>query len=185
MGNPLYYAFEGAPGPPRAGASHATIYPYGPFETGDGKSVMLGLQNEREWAVFCEKVLQQPELASDARFSTNTKRSNARAELHALVEVAFSALDLSQVIERLEQAGIANARINDMGDLWAHPQLEARARWRDVETSAGTIPALLPPGMTEATMDAVPALGQHTDAILTALGYDAEAISRLREERVV
>jgi itaconate CoA-transferase len=185
MGNPLYYAFEGAAGPPRAGASHATIYPYGPFATGDGKSVMLGLQNEREWAVFCEKVLERPELAGDARFSTNTRRSEARVELHALVVAAFSTLTLSEVIERLEKAGIANARMNDMSDLWAHPQLEARARWTDIETSAGKIPALLPPGMMEARMDAVPALGEHTDAILKELGYGAKDISRLREGRVV
>jgi itaconate CoA-transferase len=185
MGNPLYYAFEGAAGPPRAGASHATIYPYGPFETGDGKSVMLGLQNEREWAVFCEKVLHEPELAGDARFSTNTKRSNARAELRRLVVAAFSSLTLSQVIERLEKAGIANARINDMGDLWAHPQLKQRARWTDVETPAGTIPALLPPGMTEARMDAVPALGEHTGAILKELGYGAAEVARLRERLVI
>jgi itaconate CoA-transferase len=121
----------------------------------------------------------------DARFSTNTRRSEARVELHALVVAAFSTLTLGEVIERLEKAGIANARMNDMSDLWAHPQLEARARWTDIETSAGTIPALLPPGMTKARMDAVPALGEHTGAILEELGYGAEEISRLREERVV
>jgi itaconate CoA-transferase len=185
MSNPLYYALDGAPPPPRACASHATIYPYGPFQAGDGKSVMLGLQNEREWAIFCDQVLQRPELIADARFSTNSRRSDARAELHALVTDAFSTLTLRQVIERLDRAGIANARMNDMQDLWAHPQLKDRSRWVEVETPAGAVPALLPPGMTEAKMDAVPALGQHTESILKGLGYNDEAISHLRADGVI
>ena len=185
MSNPLYYAFDGAAPPPRAGASHATIYPYGPFLTGDGKSVMLGLQNEREWALFCDKVLERPELATDPRFITNTRRSDARTELHAIVVEAFSKLTSSRVIERLNEAPIANARMNDMHDLWEHPQLKARSRWTEVDTPAGPIPALLPPGMTESRMDAVPALGEHTEAILRELGYEATAIAKLREEHVI
>jgi len=185
MGNPLYYAFDGAAPPPRAGASHATIYPYGPFLTGDSKSVMLGLQNEREWAVFCDKVLQRPELTADPRFSTNTRRSDARAALHAIIVEIFSTMTSEQVIARLDAAHIANAHVNDMHDLWAHPQLKARARWTDVPTPAGAIPALLPPGMTEARMDAIPALGQHTDAILNELGYDTAHIERLRSEHAI
>lgn len=185
MGNPLYYAFDGAAPPPRAGASHATIYPYGPFLTGDGKSVMLGLQNEREWAVFCEKVLQSPELTADPRFSNNTRRSNARAELHAIVVEAFSRLTSEQVMARLDSAQIANAHVNEMRDLWAHPQLKARSRWTDVETPVGLIPALLPPGMTDANMGAVPALGEHTGAILAELGYSSEMIVRLRAEHAI
>lgn len=185
MSNPLYYAFEGAPPPPRAGAAHATIYPYGPFPAGDGKSVMLGLQNEREWAVFCDSVLARPELAADPRFSTNSRRSEARAELHDIVTQVFSALTSEQVIGRLDRARIANSRVNEMRDVWEHPQLKARGRWVAIETSEGSIPALLPPGMTEARMDAVPRLGEHTDSILGELGYSGEIIARLRAERAI
>ena len=188
MSYPLYYAFDGAPPPPRTGASHATIYPYGPFAAGDGKTVMLGLQNEREWKIFCDKVLLQPELAAEARFASNAKRSAARAELSALILQAFASLTAAQVAERLETAGIANAQVNTMAEVWAHPQLKARERWRQVQTSAGAIPALLPPGSWqhgEPRMDAVPGLGQHTDAILSRYGYSAEAIAALRDQGVV
>lgn len=185
MGNPMYYAFEGAEPPPRTGAAHASIYPYGPFETGDGASVLLGLQNEREWAVFCEKVLGMPELTTDPRFSTNSRRSAARAELHSIVVGVFSRLNSAEAAGLLDGAQIANARVNEMRDLWAHPQLEARSRWVTVATPAGDIPALLPPGMTDANMASVPALGEHTNAILAELGYSAEAIARLHAEAVV
>jgi len=188
MSYPLYYAFDGAPPPPRTGASHATIYPYGPFAAGDGKTVMLGLQNEREWKIFCDKVLLQPELAAEARFASNAKRSAARDELSKLILQAFASLTAAQVAQRLETAGIANAQVNTMQEVWAHPQLKARERWRQVQTSAGAIPALLPPGSWqhgEPRMDAVPALGQHTDAILSRYGYSAEAIAALREQGVV
>ncbi|WP_309683772.1 CaiB/BaiF CoA-transferase family protein [Polaromonas sp.] len=188
MGNPLYYAFDGAAPPPRTGASHATIYPYGPFPAGDDKTVMLGLQNEREWKVFCDKVLLQPALAGEERFSSNARRSAGRAELSALIIEAFSTLSAEQVAGRLEQAGIANAQVNTMGQVWAHPQLKARERWREVATPAGPIPALLPPGSWQhgaPRMDAVPALGQHTDAILGHYGYSAERIAQLRAEGVV
>ena len=188
MSDPLYYAFDGAPPPPRTGASHATIYPYGPFAAGDGKTVMLGLQNEREWKIFCDKVLLQPELAAEARFASNAKRSASRDELSALILQAFASLTAAQVAERLETAGIANAQVNTMAEVWAHPQLKARGRWRQVDTSAGAIPALLPPGSWqhgEPRMDAVPALGQHTDAILSRYGYSAEAIAALRDQGVV
>lgn len=184
MGYPLYYAMDGQPAPPRAGASHATIYPYGPFPTGDGKAVMLGLQNEREWKVFCAEVLRQPALADDARFATNSARSAARDDLRALIVEAFGALTAEQVVQRLDGAGIANARMNTMHDVWTHPQLRARDRWRQVDAPGGAIAALLPPGMP-ARMDAVPALGQHTDAILDELGYDAAAIARLRAANVI
>lgn len=185
MGNPLYYAFEGATPPPRAGAAHATICPYGPFQAGDGKSVMLGLQNEREWAVFCDQVLDRPALASNPRFSTNSRRSAARAELSNIVNEVFSSLTSRQVIDRLDHARIANSRVNEMSDVWDHPQLKARHRWTEIETTAGTIPALLPPGMTDARMDPVPALGEHTDSILRELGYGGDVIARLRSEAAI
>ena len=184
MGFPMYYAFDGATPPPRAGAAHATIYPYGPFEAGDGRSVMLGLQNEREWAAFCATVLQQPALAHDERFKANALRVAHRAELQQIITAVFSQLNAEQVTARLEQAQIANASVNDMHDLWAHPQLQARQRWATVDTPAGPIPALLPPGSHNdfsPRMDKVPALGEHTDAILTDLGYGPEAIEQLRQ----
>jgi len=188
MNYPLYYAFDGASPPPRTGASHATIYPYGPFPAGDGKTVMLGLQNEREWSVFCEKVLFQPRLLTDERFSSNSKRSAARVELRALIVDAFSKLTAEQVVQRLDDAQIANARVNDMHDVWKHPQLQARKRWREIESSAGPIPALLPPGSWEEgepRMDGVPALGQHTDAILSGLGYSQDEIASLRAAKAI
>ena len=184
MSYPLYYAFDGASPPPRAGAAHATIYPYGPFPTGDGKTVMLGLQNEREWAVFCTAVLDRPDLASDPRYASNALRTAARDELQPLIVSHFARLSAEQLAARLDAAQIANARMNDMHDVWQHPQLAARRRWTEVATPAGPIPALLPPGTVDAytpRMDAVPALGQHTDAILGDLGWDAAAIGRLRQ----
>jgi itaconate CoA-transferase len=188
MSYPLYYAFDGATPPPRAGAAHATIYPYGPFPAGDGHTVMLGLQNEREWGAFCHRVLQQPGLARDERFASNSKRTANREALRSLIVEAFSAMTADQVIERLEAAQIANARVNDMHDVWAHPQLKARNRWTAVATPSGPIPALLPPGQTDAfapRMDAVPGLGQHTESILRELGRSADAIGRLREQGAV
>jgi itaconate CoA-transferase len=188
MSFPLYYAFDGASPPPRAGASHATIYPYGPFAAGDGKSVMLGLQNEREWVVFCDKVLQQPALAKDERFDANAKRSAARAEVKALIEAAFGKLSVAQVIERLEAAGIANAQVNTMADLWAHPQLAARRRWTEVSTPAGPVPALLPPGASDEAhvrMDPIPSVGQHSVAILRELGLSAGEIEQLNSDKAI
>ena len=188
MGYPMYYAFEGATPPPRAGAAHATIYPYGPFEAGDGRSVMLGLQNEREWASFCTTVLQQPALASDERFKANALRVANRDELRALILQAFRDLSAEQVIERLEQAQIANANVNGMPDVWEHPQLKARQRWTAVDTSAGPIPALLPPASNtdfSPRMDRVPALGEHSSAILSQLGYAPDAIEQLQQSGII
>ena len=188
MSYPLYYAFDGATPPPRAGAAHATIYPYGPFPAGDGSMVMLGLQNEREWTAFCQRVLQQPELATDERFASNSRRVADRESLRRLIVNSFASLSADQVIERLEEAQIANARVNDMHDVWRHPQLQARGRWTEVTTPGGPIPALLPPATSNAfepRMDAVPGLGQHTEAILLELGWSTEAIAGLRTERAI
>ncbi|MCJ9713258.1 CoA transferase, partial [Bordetella hinzii] len=136
MGYPMYYAFEDAPPPPRAGASHATIYPYGPFPVGDGKTIMLGLQNEREWKVFCDQVLCQPELAADSRFESNSRRTANRDSLRQLIVQAFAALTIDEVTDRLEAAQIANARVNDMKGVWEHPQLKARDNWREIDSPA-------------------------------------------------
>ena len=184
----LYYAFDGAPPPPRTGAAHATIYPYGPFPTGADKgSVMLGLQNEREWVNFCEKVLQRPELARDPRFAGNAKRVAERATLRELIVETFAPLTAPQVVERLEAAQIANARVNTMHDVWEHPQLKARDRWREVGSPAGPLPAMLPPGTWDEgpRMDPVPALGEHTEAILHELGIDAEGVRKLRSAEAI
>ncbi|ABM37449.1 CaiB/BaiF CoA transferase family protein [Polaromonas naphthalenivorans] len=183
MGYPLYYAFEGAPPPPRTAASHASIYPYGPFQAGDGGTVMLGLQNEREWKLFCEVVLQDAGLAGDARFDSNAKRNEHREALKAIILATFASLNTAEVVARLDKAQIANARMNSMAEVWAHPQLKARERWQSVGSPAGAIPALLPPGRNNSfdyRMDAIPAVGQHTDAILRELGQGDEAIARLR-----
>jgi itaconate CoA-transferase len=183
MGYPLYYAMDGQSPPALSGAAHATIYPYGPFPAGDGKTVMLGLQNEREWKLFCDHVLVQPELATDPRFASNSRRASAREALRAVIVEAFAPLTAAQVIERLSAAGIANAQMNTLNDVWVHPQLAARERWQEVSTPAGMIPALLPPGVPtsfEPRMDPVPALGEHTDAILHELGYDSAQIDALR-----
>jgi crotonobetainyl-CoA:carnitine CoA-transferase CaiB-like acyl-CoA transferase len=188
MGFPMYYAFEGAAPPPRAGASHATIFPYGPFAVGDGSSVMLGLQNEREWQAFCRHVLLQPDLAQDPRYRSNAERSAARDELRRVIEASFSGLGGEEVARRLDAAQIASAKVNTMADLWAHRQLGSRRRWATVDTEAGRIPALLPPGLAVADqpcMDAVPALGQHTQGILQELGLSAQDIRTLQLERVV
>lgn len=183
MGYPMYYAFEGAEPPPRSAAAHATIYPYGPFATADG-TIMLGLQNEREWASFCSVVLDDASVATDARFDSNARRNHHRAELEAIILRTFASLDTATVQARVEKAQIANARVNDMAGLWAHPQLAARGRWQDVGSPAGTIPALLPPGRHSSfdyRMDSVPALGEHTDAVLHALGRSNDQINALRD----
>ena len=188
MGFPMYYAFEGAAPPPRAGASHAAIYPYGPFAVGDGGTVMLGLQNEREWKIFCDQVLQNPQLATDPRFDANARRSANRDELRALIVQSFAGMTTEQVEARLDEAQIANARMNDMAGLWAHPQLKARERWRDVGSPAGEIPALLPPGRNNAfdyRMDAIPRVGEHSDAILRELGRSDTQIAALKAVKAV
>jgi itaconate CoA-transferase len=182
MSYPMYYAFDGAAPPPRAGAAHATIFPYGPFVAGDGKSVMLGLQNEREWQNFCAVVLLAPELTQDVRFASNSLRVQNREILRAQITQAFASLTADAVVARLEQAQIANSRMNDMADLWAHPQLNARGRWVDVDSPVGALPAMLPPGIANAEsarMDAVPALGEHTKNILIELGYSQADITQL------
>ena len=181
MGYPLYYAYEGAEPPPRAGAAHATIYPYGPFVAGDGRTVMLGLQNEREWQAFCAVVLEKPELAQDTRFASNALRNANRETLRAIILERFAALTSAQVRERLDRAQIANADVNTMHDVWRHAQLAARGRWTEVDSPAGKLPALKPPGVTDEfdyRMGAIPRVGEHNAAILRELGLDESATAR-------
>lgn len=187
MSFPLYFSYAGAVPPARSGANHATIYPYGSFPTGDGKTVIFGLQNEREWSAFCSKVLCLPGLALDPRFVTNSKRSEARIELRKIILTVFAKLTAAQVIDLLDLAQIANAKLNDMHEVWAHPQLVARQRWQEIDSPSGKLPALLPPGAKaqEVRMDAIPALGEHTAQILSELGYTAEKIEALREAQAI
>ncbi|MGA0014624.1 MAG: CaiB/BaiF CoA transferase family protein [Burkholderiaceae bacterium] len=188
MGYPMYYAYEGAAPPPRAGASHATIYPYGPFAVGDGGTVMLGLQNEREWQRFCQSVLLQPELADDDRFANNSARSANREALEAMIVQAFAACSTAEVQQRLDNAQIANARVNDMQGLWQHPQLAARQHWHEVPSPVGPIRAPLPPGRHSGfdyRMDGIPALGADTDRVLQSLGLSTERIAAMRAANVV
>jgi crotonobetainyl-CoA:carnitine CoA-transferase CaiB-like acyl-CoA transferase len=171
MGHPLYYAFDGASSPDRTGASHASIYPYGPFRTGDDRWVMLGVQTSREWTAFCREVLGRCDLAEDPQFATNAQRSKSRAPLRKAIEEIFSQLTRAEVVEKLEAAAIAHANVNEVSDLWSHPQLRARGRWVEVDTPAGPVPALLPPGLTceSARMGPVPSIGQHNEAIKAEL----------------
>ena len=183
MSYPLYYSFEGADPPPRLGAAHATIFPYGPFTAADGRTVLLGLQNEREWVAFCETVLEQPALATDARFASNALRNANRDALRAIVLERFGALTAGELRERLDRAQIANADVNGMHDVWRHPQLAARGRWTRVASPAGELPVLKPPGANdqfEYRMDPIPRVGEHNEPILRELGFDAAAIASLR-----
>jgi crotonobetainyl-CoA:carnitine CoA-transferase CaiB-like acyl-CoA transferase len=188
MGYPLYYTHFSGTAPARTGPDHATIVPYGRYQTGDGKSIMLGLQNEREWAVFCEKVLLQPDLAQDPRYSSNSKRAANRTEINALIAKVFATLTTKQLIERLDASGIANARMNTPDEVWEHPQLKARDRWRRMDSPVGALATLLPAVTMpdfEARIDAVPALGEHTEHILNELGYTSGDIVALRKAGVV
>jgi itaconate CoA-transferase len=188
MGFPAYFTGYGGSQPPRTGASHAAIAPYGPFEAGDGRVVFLGLQNEREWVKFCEAVLERPELETDPRFDTNSRRVENGEELDEAIEEAFKDLSSEDVISRLDEARIANARMRTVQEFLDHPQLEARDRWREVDSPVGPIRALVPPVTmqgVESVMEPIPEVGEHTDAILEELDLDPDAVGSFREAGAV
>ncbi|CZR57555.1 related to acyl-CoA transferases/carnitine dehydratase [Phialocephala subalpina] len=173
MGFPMFFAYGGKEGPRRRGSDHASIYPYGVFRTGKGEgTVMLGLQNEREWKVFCEGVLEMPELVAEERFNGSTKRSENREALKEFIEEAFKGMTVEEVVEKLDKAEIGNSKVNDMQDVWDHPQLEARNMWTEVETEHGKLKSLLPPGTPstfQPTMGPIPRVGEHNEKILREL----------------
>jgi len=184
MGFPAYFTMYGGKEPPRTGASHAAIAPYGPFECGDGEVIFLGIQNEREWERFCEVVLEQPALAGDERFASNSERVENRDDLHQEIEAILKELSSEEAIERLDGAKIANARMRTVQDFLDHPQLEARDRWREVGSPVGPLRALLPPATmdgAEPVMAPIPKVGEHTDRILAELGYRDDAVATLRQ----
>ena len=180
MGFPLYYSYDGAPPPPRAGAAHATIYPYGPFDAVDGR-VMMAIQNEREWARFCDRFLGRPELAEHPDYAGNAARDAHREALGALIAARFAELTAAEAIALLAAVPVAYARVNTMAEVWAHPQLAARGRWHEIGTPGGPVPALALPGLVDPAprMDPVPALGRHTRPILAELGLTAAEIDAL------
>lgn len=187
MGYPLYYTLRGDTPPPRTGSAHATIYPYGPFPVKDGQ-VMLGIQNEREWHAFCEFVLEQPETASLETFVNNTLRVKNRELLRQMIVQCFSSLTREQVIQRLEKAKIANASVNEMQDVWHHPQLQARQRWVEVATPIGNVPTLKPVGLTnedDFVIKSVPALGENSEQILNELNYSSSEIEKLKQQHII
>lgn len=187
MGFPLYYSYGEAPPPPRAGASHATIYPYGPFTAGDGTVVMMAIQNEREWRAFCEFFLGDDSIATKEEFSSNFRRNDHREQLREIIATRFSELTGEQATELLAGVPVAFARVNSMHEVWQHPQLAARGRWHEMGTTAGSVPALMPPGVVTDSprMDPVPGLGEHTEVILTELGRSAQQIADLIVDEVV
>ena len=188
MGQPAYYTQYGGAQPPRLGTQHATIAPYGTYTAADGKEVLFSIQNEREWTALCAEFLGRPELVGDPRFATGSDRVVHREELNAVVAERFARSGSGEILKDLERIGIACAGVNDVAAFLDHPVLAARGRWREVEVPGATVEALLPPadlaGLT-ARMDPVPAVGEHTEAVLTELGRTADEVAALRADGVV
>lgn len=189
MGHPLHHGMHGGDAPERTGLAHAVIAPYDAYPTADGGQVLLSVQNDREWRRLAEQVLDRPELATDPGFATNKARTENRGRTDAVVARALARLDTADAVTALEGAGIACARLNTVADLAAHPQLAARERWREVATPVGPLRAMLPPitfpDGQEPGMGAIPALGEHTDALLREAGLTADDIAELRRDGVV
>jgi len=188
MGFAAYYTAYGGSPPPRSGPNHASIAPYGPFPTRDGNQIYVGIQNAREWTRFCGDVLRRCDLADDDRFRSNSLRVEHRRALHDAIDDVFMGLSTTEIIERLDAARIAFARMNSVAGFVDHPQLSARGCWREIDSPAGPLRALVPPVRmedVEPVMGAVPSLGQHSDAILDELGYDTATIARWRKEGTI
>jgi len=188
MGAPMNYTRYGGSEPARAGAEHATIAPYGPFTTMDGVSVLIAIQNETEWQSLCDVFLGDPSLATDPRFEDNPARVVHREELNAIVGARFATLDDEAAVALLERSRVAYAHLNPVTGFVDHPVLAARRRWHPVATPNGPVEALLPPANLAgipARMDPVPAVGEHTDAILTELGYSPSDITALHDAGAV
>ena len=188
MGYPLYYSISNQHPPERTGAEHASIYPYGPFPTGDGQHIILAVQNAREWASFCQQVLENEDLIHHPHYCDNIRRVTHRAQLYALICQAFSTLSFTQIQQRLEQAHIANAQINNMHEVWQHPQLTARQRWTAIDGPLCPIPTLKPVGLTQDedfVMRSVPTLGQHNHEILQQLGFSDTEIQTFSQQHIL
>jgi itaconate CoA-transferase len=187
MGHPVYATDNGGEAPPRVGLSHPVIAPYDAYPTADGHEVVIGVQNDREWARLASEVLGRPELAVDPDFATNVARVRNRQAVDDAVAAAMAGLTVEAAVEALDRARIASARLNTVPELITHPQLVARDRWRETQTPAGPVRALRsavePVG--EAPLGPVPALGEHTDAVLAGLGYSPAEVAALREAGVV
>lgn len=188
MSQPRYFAHGTGSAPPRSGASHPSIAPYGPHRAGDGHEVLFGIQNEREWAQFCAEVLNDAMVATDPRFASNVDRVKNREALTGRIESAFASRTSAQVAADLDRAGIANGRVNDARDTRRHEQLAARDRWRTVGTRAGDVDATLPPANLDGVapfMGAVPDVGADTDAILHELGFSSDRILELHRNGAI
>ncbi len=188
MGFPAYFTAYGGTPPLRSGAHHATVVPYGPFRAGDGGTVFLAIQNEREFERFCAGVLLNSGLPTDARFSSGPARAQNREAMHAEIEKVFLKLKAQDILERLEKADIANAKLNTMQEFWDHPQLAARDRWREAGSPGGPVESMKPPFNLdgfEPRMDAIPAAGAHSAAILSELGFTSLEIEKLKSENII
>jgi itaconate CoA-transferase len=188
MGYPAYYTKYGGKAPARTGAAHAAIAPYGPFQSEDQKPVFLSIQNDREWERFCHIVLRRAELATDPRFDSGPRRVANRRDLHRAIEEVFSRLTAGDIVARLEEAQIANGRMNSVQEFLDHPQLASRKRWRDIDSPVGKLSALIPPADlagVEPVMGPIPSLGQHTNVILNEIGFDAPTLAGWRQRGVI